>query len=187
MHPSINAHVSSSETKKVFRDSDGSRMFSALALGGLFLCALFGVTFLGLGICVSRYRRTLGPTALPPGPWRTSTLPAMYQSYKGVITILPGTNPHTAQIISFALDIMVTLCTESIGYVHSVALRSALAAESQLNYNTDLRLFPPLRFKSWFHPNGTLCNALVALGLIFAYTSSSMAFIQVQSVVYTDG
>lgn len=111
----------------------------------------------------------------------------MYQVYKGVVTILPGLNPYTQEMMSFALDIVVTLCTESIGYIHSVALRSALASESQLHYNTNLRLLPPLRVKSWIHPNGTLCNALMAFFLILSYSSSSMVFIRFQSTVSNDG
>lgn len=184
--PSV-PRVSCADREKGVCDDGSSRLTGALALGGLCLSAFFGIACIALGIFISRYQGTLGATVLPPGSWRESTLPPMYQVYKGVVTIMPGLSSLKTEMMSFGLDIMVTLCTESIGYVHSVALRSALASQSQLDYNTNLRLLPYLRVNSWIHPNGALCNAIMAFFLILAYASSSMVFTQLSAAVYNDG
>ncbi|KAG1865896.1 hypothetical protein DFJ58DRAFT_743232 [Suillus subalutaceus] len=51
----------------------------------------------------------------------------------------------TLQVLKEILPIIVTLCTESIGFVHGISLRSALASESRLRFNTNLRLLTAAR------------------------------------------
>lgn len=167
-------------------NSHRREMLGTLALGVLSLSVLFGTVCIGLGIFISRYQGRMD-AALPPGPWRTSTFDTVLQVYRGVYIILPGLISVNSEILSLVLDLVVTTCTESVGYVHSVGLRSALASEKQLHYNTNLRLYPPLRVNPWAHPNGTLCNVVMAICLITAYSSSSMVFIPVESFASSHG
>ncbi|KAG2119141.1 uncharacterized protein F5147DRAFT_198795 [Suillus discolor] len=74
-------------------------------------------------------------------------------------------------VLILILDLIVMLCTESIGFVHSVSLRSALASESRLRFNTNLRLLTAAR--RWYNPNGALLNGISAVLLIISYSSAS--------------
>ncbi|KAG1873098.1 hypothetical protein F4604DRAFT_1904081 [Suillus subluteus] len=76
------------------------------------------------------------------------------------------------EILSLTLNLIVTLCTESIGFVHSISLRSALASESRLRCNTNLRLLTTVR--GWYNPNGALLNGILAVTLIMSYSSTSL-------------
>ncbi|KAG1719668.1 hypothetical protein EDB19DRAFT_680620 [Suillus lakei] len=76
------------------------------------------------------------------------------------------------EILSLILNLIVTICTESTGFVHSISLRSALASESRLRFNTNLRLLTAAR--GWRSPNGALLNGIMAVLLIISYTSSSL-------------
>ncbi|KAG2113649.1 hypothetical protein BD769DRAFT_1105812 [Suillus cothurnatus] len=76
------------------------------------------------------------------------------------------------EILSLALNLIVTLCTESTGFVHSISLRSALASESRLRFNTNLRLLTAAR--GWYNPNGALLNGVSAVLLIISYSSASI-------------
>ncbi|KAG1863739.1 hypothetical protein F4604DRAFT_1683602 [Suillus subluteus] len=75
------------------------------------------------------------------------------------------------EMVSLTLNLIVTLCTESIGLIHGITLRSALASESRLRFNTNLRLLTAAR--GWYNPNGTLLNSISAALLIISYTSAS--------------
>ncbi|KAG1902879.1 uncharacterized protein F5891DRAFT_1186016 [Suillus fuscotomentosus] len=76
------------------------------------------------------------------------------------------------EILTLMLDLIVTLCTESIGFVHGISLRSALASESRLRFNTNLRLLTAV--SRWYNPNGTLFNGISAVLLIISYSSASV-------------
>ncbi|KAG1861820.1 hypothetical protein DFJ58DRAFT_839639 [Suillus subalutaceus] len=76
------------------------------------------------------------------------------------------------EILTLALDLIVTLCTESIGFVHGISLRSALASESRLRFNTNLRLLTAA--SRWYNPNGALLNGISAVLLIISYSSVSL-------------
>ncbi|KAG2151793.1 hypothetical protein BD769DRAFT_1634805 [Suillus cothurnatus] len=73
-----------------------------------------------------------------------------------------------------ALNLIVTLCTEAIGVVHGISLRSALASESRLQFNTNLRLLTATR--GWYNPNGALLNGILAVLIIISYSSVSFIF-----------
>jgi hypothetical protein len=79
------------------------------------------------------------------------------------------------EIMALTLNIIVTLCTESIGLVHGIALRSALSSESRLHFNTNLRLLTAAR--GWYNPNGVLLNGISAVLLIISYSSASLVVI----------
>ncbi|KIK42827.1 hypothetical protein CY34DRAFT_750797, partial [Suillus luteus UH-Slu-Lm8-n1] len=75
------------------------------------------------------------------------------------------------EILALALNLIVTLCTESIGFVHGISLRFALASESRLRFNTNLRLLTAAR--GWCNPNGALLNS-ISVVLIISYSSASL-------------
>ncbi|KAG1719666.1 hypothetical protein EDB19DRAFT_1970748 [Suillus lakei] len=85
----------------------------------------------------------------------------------------PNVNTSLSELLSLILNLLVTICTESTGFVHGTSLRSALASESRLRFNTNLRLLTGAR--GWRNPNGTLFNGIMAILLIVSYTSSSLA------------
>ena len=95
----------------------------------------------------------------------------------GVI-VLPFNRWWQRESISLGLNLMVATCTEAAGFVHNVALRSALASERRLRFNTNLRLLSGAG-NSIFNPNGTLCNCLMALLLIVSYSSSILVTLAV--------
>ncbi|KAG1829181.1 hypothetical protein EV424DRAFT_465238 [Suillus variegatus] len=76
------------------------------------------------------------------------------------------------ELLSLILNALVTLCTESTGFVHSISLRSALASEGRLRFNTNLRILTAARGRR--NPNGALFNGIMALLLILSYSSSSL-------------
>ncbi|KAG1828819.1 hypothetical protein EV424DRAFT_1383825 [Suillus variegatus] len=87
--------------------------------------------------------------------------------------------PLLAEILTLMLDLIVTLCTESIGFVHGISLCSALASESRLRFNTNLRLLTAAR--GWYNPNGTLFNGISTVLLIISYSSPSLiVFMELQ-------
>ncbi|KAG1859016.1 hypothetical protein DFJ58DRAFT_292447 [Suillus subalutaceus] len=92
----------------------------------------------------------------------------------GISAVNTSVNPLPLQgeILALALNLIVTLCTESIGLVHGITLRSALASESRLHFNTNLRLLTAAR--GWCNPNGTLFNGILAVLLIISYSSASL-------------
>ncbi|KAG2359413.1 hypothetical protein BDR07DRAFT_1488276 [Suillus spraguei] len=88
-----------------------------------------------------------------------------------VISKLPRTR-LPLQILTLTVNLIVTLCTESIGFVHDISLRSVLASESRLRFNTNLRLLTVAR--RWYSPNGTLLDGISAILLIISYSSASL-------------
>jgi hypothetical protein len=76
------------------------------------------------------------------------------------------------EILSLILNLLVTICTESIGFIHSISLRFALVSESRLHFNANLRLLTAAR--GWRNPNGVLFNSIMAVLLIISYTCSSL-------------
>jgi hypothetical protein len=76
------------------------------------------------------------------------------------------------EMLVISLNLIVTLCTESTGFVHNISLRSALASESRLRFNSNLRLLTAAR--GWSNPNGALLNGIMVILLIISYTSVSL-------------
>ncbi|KAG1908842.1 uncharacterized protein F5891DRAFT_974143 [Suillus fuscotomentosus] len=72
--------------------------------------------------------------------------------------------PLRGEILTLILDLFVTLCTESIGFVHGISLRSALASESRLRFNTNLRLLTAAR--GWYNPNSAFLNGISAVHIL---------------------
>ncbi|KAG1801194.1 uncharacterized protein BJ212DRAFT_1487730 [Suillus subaureus] len=83
-----------------------------------------------------------------------------------------GTRFPQGEILALTLNFIIMLCTESIGFAHGISLRSALASESRLRFNTNLRLLTAAR--GWYNPNGALLNGVSAVLLIISYSSASL-------------
>jgi hypothetical protein len=87
-------------------------------------------------------------------------------------TIYYPMNTLQAEMLALVLSLIVTLCTESTGFVHGISLHSTLASESRLRFNNNLRLLTAAC--GWRNPNGTLFNGVMAVLLILSYTSASL-------------
>lgn len=101
----------------------------------------------------------------------------------GVIIIATSMATNTAiqygsaisEVLRLVMNLIVTLSTESTGLVHGTSLRYALASESRLRFNTNLRLLTAAR--GWRNPNGSLLNGIMAVLLIISYTSASLVIL----------
>jgi len=102
----------------------------------------------------------------------TGTVIVATRGGSGVIAH-PLTSSLHREMLALVLNFVVTVCTESAGLVHGISLRSALASESRLRFNVNLRLLTAAR--GWRNPNGILLNGAMALLLILSYTFSSLA------------
>jgi len=143
---------------------------------------LFGIICFSLGIYLAHQKGRIDDVVLPPS-WRNSRLNADPAAYTGFIAILHTTSSTQTEILSFSMNLAVTACTESIGFVHSIALKSALATESHLYSNTNLRLFTATRGNPWTNANSILFNTIMAVLLIISYVSSTLVFIPFKSQV----
>lgn len=115
-----------------------------IGLAGVGVAALFGICCICVGVV-------------------SSSLPGL----AGIISIRSS---WEKELFSLALNLMVTACTEAIGFTHGIALRSALASERRLHFNTNLRLLSAAN--GVFNLNGTLCNVVMAILLVISYSSS---------------
>jgi hypothetical protein len=156
-----------------------------VALGGVCASVLFSIICISCGIYVAHYSGTIDDVALPSS-WRHTSVHPDPVVYTGIVAILHTESSTKTEILSLSMNLAVTACTESIGFVHSIALKSALAAESRLQSNTNLRLLTAARGNPWINPNGTLFNAIMAVLLIVSYVSSTLVFIPFQSEVVED-
>lgn len=104
------------------------------------------------------------------------------------VVVVSLRNGVEKELLCLALNLMVTACTEATGFVHGIALRSALASQQRLRFNTNLRLLSA--GSGWFNANGTLCNLVMAILLIVSYSSSLLVALSVDmgsSSGVTDG
>lgn len=162
-----------------------NEMSGWLAIGGLCLSIIFSIACLCCGIYINFYRHTINEVVLSPA-WRNAPFDAVPAVFTGIIAILPTTSSTKTEFLSLALNLIVTICTESIGFVHSVALKSALAGESRLHCNTNLRLLTAAHGNGWRNPNGSLFNAIMTILLITSYVASSLIFIPFHAEVTDD-
>ena len=81
-------------------------------------------------------------------------------------------------ILDLLLNVAVTLCTESLGYVHTASLRWALWREGRLVYSSNLRL---LSQSSNSVVNSWYINALSSITLILAYAAASQTLLSVET------
>lgn len=96
---------------------DTSPLSRALSKAGIVICWLAGLVCLGLGIWSVRTRG-------------------------GFVLYL---SQYTKELLPLALNILVTVINETLGYVHTISLRWALQREGRLAFNSNLRLFTSAR------------------------------------------
>ncbi|KAG2028842.1 hypothetical protein BDR03DRAFT_988145 [Suillus americanus] len=138
---------------------DDNLMSRRYALVGVACSIIFSCSCIVAGIVILANHGVLGVAAANP----ESVSPKIF-NLKEIVTL--------KEILALTLNFIVTLCTESIGSVHGTALRSVLASESRLCFNTNLRLLTAAR--GWYNPNGTLLNCISAVFLIISYNSASL-------------
>jgi hypothetical protein len=191
-HPSedssLDDKIFQSETCSSYLDMDPFDVYQRdarsglIGVGGVCASVLFSIICISCGIYLALYRGGIIDVAMPPSARNTSVHP-VNSVYTGFVATLHTTSSVGTEILSLSLNLAVTASTESIGFVHSVALKCALAAESRLDSNTNLRLLTAARGKPWTDPNSAVFNAIMAVLLIVSYSSSALVFIPSQSVV----
>ena len=126
---------------------DRSCLSRRVALFGLFISSLVGVACTACNVHVFLSKGTMftGVAFVPLKQW------------------------WQRELVGLGANLLVALCTEATGFVHSVALRSALASEQRLGFNTNLRLLSAAR--GALNPNGKMFNGLMALLLVVSYSS----------------
>ena len=81
---------------------------------------------------------------------------------------------YYTNLVVLAQNVLITICNESLGLIHSLSLRWALQSEGRLSFNSNLRLLSSSRK---FGPNKWYSNVLVLSGIITTYGSSSLTFL----------
>ncbi|KAG8999814.1 hypothetical protein FRB94_005902 [Tulasnella sp. JGI-2019a] len=145
----------------------------SLALPGLIFTFVAGFTFIALGVVIYVISPSHGDNAL--AQWLAEYNGAHWQ---------PGMqrnlgfklDTYTNWAVEFALSTLVTVCTESTGYVHATTLKWGLAREGRLTFNANLRLFSAT--KRPFSVNGPVVNALFSISMILSYAASSSIFLR---------
>lgn len=81
----------------------------------------------------------------------------------------------SARGMSFLINILLALFTDSLGYIHATSLRWALFRDGRLDFNTNIRFFNSARrsFTNWW-PS----NLLAISSLILCYAATSQIFIK---------
>ncbi|KAJ3908164.1 hypothetical protein F5879DRAFT_398589 [Lentinula edodes] len=155
----------------------------------LAISAIIGLACVASGIYIAAAKRDIYNVVLPP-TWPGG--PPTYNVIPGMVALFPDASHQLVlpELLRLAFTVVYTFCDESIGLVHGVTQRSTLATHSTqlsrgfavkrrraLQFNTNLRFFtaPTHEDIGTFHPNGTLCNAVMALLHILAYSSLSLS------------
>lgn len=134
---------------------DRSNSSREVGLVGVGVAALFGCLCIFEGFMIFRSQNTIS---------------------SGVM-VVSLRNSWEKELVCLGLNLMVTGCTDATGFVHGIALRSALASERRLLFNTNLRLLSAA--SGWVGPNGTLCNIMMAILLVVSYSSSLLVTLSV--------
>jgi hypothetical protein len=160
---------------------DQSRLSGRIAVGGVCFSILFSLSCIVAGIFISAHQIPVDQIILLP-----SSLSHPPTIFVGLFVIFRRQSSTKRELLGLVLNIAVTICTESIGFVHSVALKSALANESRLRFNTNLRLLTAARTNNthgWLrsiHFNGTSLNIVMAILLVLSYVCSSLVILPFQ-------
>ena len=136
---------------------DKGHMTGWLALSGLVLVWIGGVVC--IAIAGSLFAQQRPYTAVG----QTAQLPA------GSVVI-----GNQGEVYAFLVTALVTICTESTGFVHDVSLRWDLFREGRLRWTTNLRLLSTSKVTP---ATRTPSNVLYFFTLALAYTASSQIFV----------
>ena len=82
------------------------------------------------------------------------------------------------ELIVLAQNVVITLCNESIGYIHSTSLRWTLEQDGKLDFNSNLRLFSA---SSGFGPNAWYSNLIMTCAIVASYGASSLTLLPISS------
>ena len=103
------------------------------------------------------------------GTYSLATTPFCYEC-SSAYYLVGFKNGASASAVTLAFTVFTTICTEGLGYIHSISLRWALARDGRLEFNSNLRLFSTTKFSA---SNGILANLLSAIFLIMCYAGAS--------------
>ncbi|KAK6437405.1 hypothetical protein LTR95_006401 [Oleoguttula sp. CCFEE 5521] len=106
---------------------------------------------------------------------QTRTLPPYDQS----LSIRIG--PVSRTVIDLILNGAITICTEVLGYIHTVSLRWALHRQGRLRYSSNLRLFTQANNSA---ANIWYVNGVSSAALIITYTAASQVLLVVADPRY---
>ena len=149
--------VTRQEEGQALPSYDKGHMTEWLALSGLALVWILGI--ICIGIASSLFARQRLYTAAG----QTAQLPA------GSVVI-----GNQGNVYALLVTALVTICTESTGFVHDVSLRWDLFREGRLHWTTNLRLLSTSRVTP---ATRTPSNLFYFFTLALAYTASSQIFV----------
>lgn len=127
-----------------------SRTSRFLAIGGLLLSILVAIIFFIGGLSIAS-KGDKEQSAMASGAF-----------------VIPKAG---VEILLLLLNALITVCNESLGYIHTVSLRWALCRDKRLEFNSNLRLFSSSRISK---PNSWYGNAVVFFGIVISHTASVM-------------
>jgi hypothetical protein len=144
------------------------RLSRGLCIGGLLFCWLVGIASLAVGLYLVRTGGILVSNEfVQEHPF---TIP-------GGIAI--SFNKYAQELTPLGINILVTICNDITGYIHTVSLRWALQKESRLTFNSNLRLFTSARQSK---ANAWYTNLMMAIFMVMSYASTSLIFIRETNV-----
>ena len=82
------------------------------------------------------------------------------------------------EALALSINVVLTLCTDGMMFVHSLSLRWALYREGGLEYNTNIRLFSSSKTVG---PNRWYINVVALFCLVLSYGSSSVLLVSNQT------
>jgi len=82
-----------------------------------------------------------------------------------------GTTSMSIEVVALALNFVITLLLDGLGFIHSTTLRWSLYRESRLQYNTNMRLLTVAK-KSW--ANGRIMSIFAYLSLTMCYSATAL-------------
>ncbi|KAK9449680.1 uncharacterized protein V1518DRAFT_414364 [Limtongia smithiae] len=115
-----------------------------LAFGGLVFTYIVGVAFICAGIAI---------TVKPRVEYQMTSA--------------------AREVIALFISFVVFICNESVGFIHSTALKWDLLNENRLEFNSNLR-FIQHSSKSW--PNGIIFNFIYAIAFALSYSAAPVFF-----------
>ena len=125
------------------------------------LIAVLVVSFLLSLICIGFGTHSLAATPL-----------CYNQDYvcSGAYYFVDFRNGASVTAVDLVFTVVNTICTEGLGYIHTISLRWALARDGHLEFNSNLRLFSATQSSAF---NGVFANVLSGMLLIMCYTGAS--------------
>lgn len=138
---------------------DAGGLSKRLCIGGLAFCWLVGIASLTIGVYLVRIGDVDVEDSIFPIP-------------AGIATSF---NKYTQELAPLGLNILVTVCNDIIGYMHTVSLRWALQKEERLIFSSNLRLFTSARQST---ANAWYTNFIMAIFMVMSYASTPLLFIR---------